>query len=182
MIPTPFTFEQQLTASDFEKIGRLSLRWSHIDQTIGNCLRVLLRLTPEEAVTIVFSLNSDTRLRHIRELNGITPLSAEAIHYFRELDAVMRGIQSVRNNVIHALLMWSDGEQHFHLRSKLRTYSKDQIFQTEELTNYAAHAVLNLRYALGKQDHGPDEVPPPLPERPEIPEFLRSLIQWPKSP
>src|SRR5450759_2479560 len=171
MIQTPFTFEKQLTPSDFEKIGRLSLRLSHIDHTIGNCLRVLLRLTPDEAVTMVFSLSSDSRLRCIRELNEINPLVAEANHFFRELDAVMKGIQSVRNNVVHAVLFWTDSAQQFHLRSKLRTYSKDQIFQTEELTNYAAHAVLNLRYVLGKQDHDPDEIPPPLPERPEIPEF-----------
>jgi hypothetical protein len=182
MIQTPFRFEKQFTSSDFEILGRLSLRWSHIDHTAGNCLRVLLRLNPDEAVTMVFSLSSESRLRRIKELIEIKPVSAEAVHFFRELDAVMKGIRSVRNNVIHAVLFWAGSTQQFHLRSKLRTYSKDQIFQAEELTNYAAHAVLNLRHALGKRDFDPDEIPPPLPERPEIPEFLRSLIRWPRDP
>lgn len=92
----------------------------------------------------------------------------------------MRGIQPVRNNVVHSILLWTDGGYTgFHLRSKGRTLTKEQVFATEELTNYAAIAVLNFRYALGEKEHA-DEVPPPLPARPNIPDFLQTSIQWPK--
>jgi hypothetical protein len=63
----------------------------------------------------------------------------------------------------------------FHLRSKKRTLTKAQIFSAEELTNYAAHAVYSLRYALGSKELSPGERYA-LPDRPEIPEFLRGLI------
>jgi hypothetical protein len=82
----------------------------------------------------------------------------------------MKGLQQVRNNVIHAVLFWNDSAQHFHLRSKSRTYTKEQIFEAEELTNYAGHAVLHLRYALRKDDYDLGEIPAPLPE--PAPEFL----------
>ena len=184
MIPSPFKYESRLPAEHYQKIGQLSLRWSHIDHTLGNSLRVMLRLTPEEAVPVVFSLASDLRYHRIRELKDLNPLSPAADFAFRELDAVMRGLQPVRNNVVHAILYWShsDGELALHLRSKNRTYTLDQIIETEELTNYAAIAVLNLRYRIQEDDHDPDEIPPPLPDRPAVPEFLRSSIQWPKNP
>jgi hypothetical protein len=56
--------------------------------------------------------------------------------------------------------------------------TKARIFQTEELTNYAAHAALVLRHSLDEKDSA--GAPPPLPERPDIPELLRSSIQFPK--
>lgn len=182
MIPTPFRFEDKLKPADFQKIGQLSLRWSHIDHTVGNCLRVMLHLTPEEAVTMVFSLSAEQRRQRIREMASIKPLPPKAAHAFGELDAVMKGIQPFRNNVIHAILLWTDDGSSiaFHLRSKLRTVTKEQAFETEELTNYAAIAVLNFRFALGEKQYNPDEVPPPLPDRPDIPEFLRPSIRWPR--
>jgi hypothetical protein len=87
----------------------------------------------------------------------------------------MKGIQFVRNNVIHAIVLDDLDEGHvFHLRSKRRSLTKAEIFSAEELTNYAAHAAISLRYALGLKD-----VPGarrPLPDRPDIPKFLRELI------
>lgn len=182
MIPTPFIFESKLTPADFQKIGELSLRWSHIDHTVGNCLRVMLRIAPQEAVPMIFGLSLEQRMHRIRDLKAINPMPAKAETAFTELDIVLKGLQAVRNNVIHAILYWRDTDTAFHLRSKLRTFTKEQVFETEELTNYAAIAVLNLRYELGHKQHYPDEIPPPLPGRPDIPEFLRSLIQWPKPP
>jgi hypothetical protein len=49
MIPSPFWFEGKLTPEDYQKLGKLSLRWSHIDHLIANCLKKLLRLTDDEA-------------------------------------------------------------------------------------------------------------------------------------
>ncbi len=39
ILPSPFRFEAKLSAEAFEKLGRLSLRWSHIDHMIANCLK-----------------------------------------------------------------------------------------------------------------------------------------------
>jgi hypothetical protein len=42
MIQSPFRYEANLTSADFEKLGRLSLRWSHTEHVIANCLKVML--------------------------------------------------------------------------------------------------------------------------------------------
>jgi hypothetical protein len=176
MIPSPFRLEQKFNCDDFEKIGRLSLRWSHIDHMIGNCLKIMLRLSDDEANIVVFPLSTELRLTRIRELNKLTPFPTEAAtRAFKELDLVMKGIQAVRNNVVHAVVM---GPGKFELRSKKkRSYSKDEIFSVEELTNYAALAVLILRHELGEID--PEYDPPSLPQRPQVPKFLQSLIHAP---
>jgi hypothetical protein len=44
MIPTPFRYEANVTPEDFQKIGQLSLRWSHTEHIIANCLKVMLAL------------------------------------------------------------------------------------------------------------------------------------------
>lgn len=177
MIPTPFMFEANLSDEDFQKIGRLSLRWSHIEHVAGNCLKTMLRLTYQEATVVVFPMSLEQRVNRMTELSEITPLPEEARFPFSEFKILFKGIQYIRNNVIHAIV-GGDGWDHFHLRSKNRTLSKAEIFGSEEITNYTAHVVITLRYALGPKE-GPWR-PPALPDRPEIPEFLRSVIQWPK--
>ncbi|OWK18281.1 hypothetical protein AJ88_03535 [Mesorhizobium amorphae CCBAU 01583] len=57
-----------------------------------------------------------------------------------------------------------------------------EVFSTEDLTTYGLIAASNLRYTVGPKDHDPDENPPPLPERPEVPEFLRPSLRWPEKP
>jgi hypothetical protein len=176
MLDSPFTFEDELTADDYQRIGRLALKWSHIDHIIGNCLKVMLGQTDEQAVVTVFSLGARQRLNQIKELAALKPLNPDAQIAFDELRAVMAGLQFVRNGVVHAIIVSDDREGHvFHLRSKKRNLTKSEVFATEEITNYAAHAVLSLRYALGLKGADP-AARHPLPERPEIPEFLRELI------
>lgn len=177
MIPTPFWFEQELTPDDFQKLGQLSLRWSHTDHIIGNCLKVLLRLTDEEAISVVFPLRAERRLVLLKELGKDKSLPADADRALRELWCIMPALQSIRNNVAHAVVYKSLGDEPtFHSRSKQRSYSRKQIFETEELTNYAAHAALVLRYALGEK--GPEGAPGPLPARPPIPKFLDGIREW----
>jgi len=175
MLETPFIFQNQLTPFDFQRLGELSLRWSHIEHIIGNCLRVMLRLSPEEAIVAVFPLGLEQRLKLIRKLKKLSSLNQEALDALAQLEHVMPGIQFVRNSVAHAILIrGDDGDQVFHLRSKKRSLTKDEIFSSEELTNYAAHAALSLRYALGMKGH--EGARHPLPEKPAIPEFLREMI------
>jgi len=61
--------------------------------------------------------------------------------------------------------------------SKKRSFTKHEIFSVVELTNYAAHCTLALRYAIGfKADTHSYE----LPARPEIPNFLQHMIHFPE--
>ncbi len=179
MISIPYRLEPELTPTEFQKIGQLAIRWSHIDQVIGHCLKAVLRLTGDEAIIIIFPLGTDARLNKISELNDVTPLNDTAQRALNELTPIMKGVQYVRNNVIHAFVSEDPVEGHtFHLQSKGRTLTKTQIFSVEEITNYAGHLALGLRYAVGFD--GSPALEYAWADRPEIPEFLRSLIQFPK--
>ena len=151
MLDSPFTFEERLSPEDYQKIGLLALRRSQIEHIIGNCLRVALRVTDAEAIPIIFSLTVDRRLKNLADLDKIKPFNPEAKEAFSELSAVMKGIQAVRNTAVHAVIDAEDDfrETRFHLRSRGRSITKEDVFATEEITNYAAHAALSLRFALG---------------------------------
>jgi hypothetical protein len=159
MLTSPFRFDGELSAKEFERLGRLSLRWSHIDHMIANCLKIILRLDEDQARIMIFPLTADARLQRIEALTKLNPLpSDKATRAFEELRAVMKGIQAIRNNVVHAVLI--EGE--FIMRSKGRTFTKEQIFETEELTNYAGILALTLRHELGERDplyNPPDPCP-----------------------
>ena len=175
----PFRYEEWLTPAEFQKLGELFLRWSHIEHIIGNCLRAVLRLDGEQAVVMIFPLPLERRLDKIRELAEINPLPTDADAAFYELNYAMKCINYVRNSVVHAVMV-DDPDQGlmFHLHSKKRLIAKEHVFAIEELTNYAAHAALSLRHALGLK--GSPAVQHPLPDRPEIPEFLR--LKFPAPP
>jgi hypothetical protein len=179
MIPIPWRLEPNLTPEDFQKIGQLAVRWSHTDHLIGNCLKTILRLSDDEAMVIVFPMNTEARLNRITELNDVNPLNEHAQDALNELKPIMKGIQFVRNNVIHAFVSEDTKGGHlFHLTSKDRTLTKAEIFSAEDITNYAGHLALALRLALGIA--GASGHSYAWPDRPEIPNFLRSVIQFPK--
>ena len=172
MIPSPFWFESKLTDEDYQKLGKFSLRWSHIDHLIANCLKKMLCLSDDEARIVVFPLNAATRLQRIRELQKLNSLPTPAAqHAFDELVKMMDLLRPVRNNVIHAVIMYTDGAPIFELRSHGRQLTKEEVFATEELTNYAAQAAWVLRHELGDRD--PNRAPDALPTRPPIPDFLK---------
>jgi len=155
-----------------QKINNMS-RYELLNELRGHLHSGAFLLSDDEAVAIVFPLSMDQRLLKMKEIAAINPLNADAAHALAELQIVMKGIQYVRNNVVHAIIVTDQAGNHtFHLRSKRRSLTMEQIFSVEELTNYAGHAVLSLRYALGHKQLAPYERHP-LPDRPEIPEFLR---------
>jgi len=175
MLEPPFRFDSELSPKDFQKIGQLSIRWSHIEFIIGHCLRKLLRLSHEEAAIAVFPLSFDQRIEKIGAISKIRPLRPEAERAYRELVWVKPYIQLVRNNVLHAFVdIGEDGGHTFFNRATGRKLTKADIFSIEEITNYAAHAALSLRYAIGLN------VDPtlrhPLPDRPALPAFLSGGI------
>src|SRR5262245_22262605 len=172
MIAVPYKFEPDLSAEEFMKLGQLSIRWSHIEYVLGMCLKRMLRLTDDEAIIVVFPLSLDQRLTRIRQLAKSTPVGELALGPINELKLIMPAIQYVRNNVIHAFA--AEGE--FRLHSKQRTLTKAEVFSAEELTNYAAHVTVALRYALGFEfdTEGHSYT---LPDRPEIPSFCCQISQ-----
>lgn len=129
---------------------------------------------------MVFSLSADQRAERIKQLSEISPLPEYAAEAFEELRPVLKGIQYVRNNVVHSIVGQDDSDGHvFHLRSKKRSLTKAQVFSTEELINYAGHLVLALRYGLGFKDGSPP-TQYEYPERPQIPDFLKQIIHFKK--
>src|SRR5258705_8322039 len=103
MIRSPYRFESKISDQDLAKLGILTLRWSHTEHVLANCLRIMLRLTQREARAIVFPLNLENRINRISEIAEITPLPPHASAAFEELKPIMKGIQFVRNNVIHSI-------------------------------------------------------------------------------
>ena len=172
MIETPFRFEAQFSDQEFQKIGRLSLRWSMIEHIIGNYLRIMQNLSLEEAVARISPLPLQNRLDQMKKLAKKKPLVPEAKAVFDELMPIMNGIRELRNHVAHAIIV--EGE--LHSRRKQLSLALAEVFSAEELTNYAARLVETLRHALGSKDYEPGTEPGPLPPRPEVPEFLRRFI------
>jgi hypothetical protein len=65
-----------------------------------------------------------------------------------ELHMMMTLLRPVRNNVIHAVIMYAEGGAPiFELHG--RQLTKEEVFATEEPTNYAARAAWVLRHELG---------------------------------
>jgi hypothetical protein len=92
---------------------------------------------------------------------------------------MMKGLQAVRNAVAHAVIMNHAGaDPVFELRSHRRRFTKAEVFECEELTNYVAHAALILRHELGDKD--PAGAPSQLPDAPPIPICLQKLIKRPR--
>jgi hypothetical protein len=82
MIESPFRYEKTFTARDYEILGKLSLRWSHIDHVLANCLKRLLRLNDDEAQAIIFQITADTRFDHILKLEELKPLRKRKAAHF----------------------------------------------------------------------------------------------------
>jgi hypothetical protein len=170
MISTPWTFESNLAQEDFQKIGELTLRWSLIDHYLGHCLQILLRLSDEEAAAFdVFRPSAQRKLELITKL-AKTPnnLSKVSQAYLDELKPLINALTYVRNNVIHAVPGSGSPNFTFHLRSKQNDLTKEEVFSTEEITNYTSHLVIALVASL----QGAATVVP-VSDKPEMPAFLR---------
>src|SRR4051812_17251314 len=85
MILTPYRFEESFSPEELQKFGQLALRWSHIEHTIANCLRVLLRFDPKQASVMIYPLSLDTRMSRISEHIKLIPLEADQRALFEEL-------------------------------------------------------------------------------------------------
>ena len=140
---------------------------------IANCLKLQLGLDEDQARLMIFPLSTELRLQRMNELAKLKALpSGKAANVFQELRAVMKGIRAIRTNAVHAVSI----EGGFTLRSKKdRAFTKEEIFECEELTNYAGILALTLRHELNEPDPAFDP-PDPFPARPSIPEFLKSYM------
>ena len=170
---SPFQYEKWLSPTEFQKLGELTLKWSHLDHIIGNCLAAMLRLSAKRVVIMVFPLTTHDRLEKIKALAKTKRLNEDAVAALNALNGVMNYILQVRRNIIHAIMIEDDQDGPvFHLRSKKRTLTKEQAFSIEELTNYAAHAAFSLLHAVSPRGHRVR--PHPLPDKPDVPDFLTS--------
>jgi hypothetical protein len=170
MIPIPWNFEPNLTDAEFQTIGRFACRWAMIDNTLANCLRAILKMEPEEATVMIFPLTQDIRMQRIEALSKLHIMNQDQIALFLELKPLIRAMQFLRTTVLHGIADSQTGD--FLLRSKLRRVGKDELFQCEDLINYAAHVTLAFRFALGDAGKAWPPVPYALPDRPPIPDFL----------
>jgi hypothetical protein len=173
MIHTPYRFESSFSPEEFQRFGQFAVRWSHIEHTIANCLRVMLNFDPKQASVMIYPLSLDTRMARIGERIKLIPLQPEQMVLFEELKPLIRAMQYLRNTVFHGTLvdLFSSDEPFWHLRSKDRTVTKSQLFGCEELVNYTCHITEAFRLSLGGK--GDDrEQPYTLPDRPLIPDFL----------
>jgi hypothetical protein len=173
MIATPYMFEARLSAEEFQRIGQFACRWALIEHTIGNCLRRLLDLEPKPARVMIFPLSLDLRMTRIGELIKDNPLNDFQMMLFQELKPLIRAMQYLRTSTLHGIVvdLGGDAEPYFHLRSKNRDVTKQQLFGCEDLINYTAHVTLAFRLTLGEK-HDPWARTYALPDRPPIPEFL----------
>src|SRR5205807_9450126 len=71
MIQTPYKFEAKFSDKELQKLGQFALRWSHIEHTVANCLRVLLGMQPKPATIMVFPLSLHDRMDRIGKLDKI---------------------------------------------------------------------------------------------------------------
>jgi hypothetical protein len=173
MIPTPYAFEANFTPEEFQKIGQFASRWAHVEHMAANCLRRLLDLSPKHATFLIFPLNLDQRMTKIADILKQRPLSSHQMALHGELKPLIRGMQYIRNVVLHGVvidLFPKDGP-FFHLRSRDRKITKAQLFSCEDVINYAAHVMLAFRLSLG-EEHDPAGKSYALPDRPPIPDFL----------
>jgi hypothetical protein len=167
-------WEFVLTDDEMKKVGELMLTWSHTEQVVAYCLKTARGLSEEEAMREVYPLKMD---RRIHELTKLRPkMNADAQAALDAFKDVWKYLQGIRNCVAHGILIndTKDGTL-FHLRSKLRTFKKDDVFACEELTLYSANVVMSLRYALGVG--GSEHHRRPLPVGvPRIPSALKAYI------
>ena len=154
MIPTPYRFEPEFSDQDFAKIGQLTLRWSLMDHTIGNCLRRLLDMSPKTATVLIFPLSLDHRMSHIGRFAELQPLEPMPQALFAELKPLVKAMQYIRNNAVHGIVIdvGAGEEPYFELRSKNRKITKAQLFACEDLINYTAHVVQAFRFSLGEKE------------------------------
>src|SRR5690349_9898437 len=140
MIPSPYRFETKFSDQELQTLGRFALRWSTIEHTIANCLRVMLRMEPKPATVMVFPLSLYDRMDRIGKIDKMQPMSAESKALFLELKPPVFAMQYIRNAAIHGVLVdFLADEPFWHLRSKDRAVSKSELFSCEELINYTAH-------------------------------------------
>ena len=180
MIESPTSYQNNLTDADYQMIGTLAVSWATTEHVIGNCLKTMMRLTDDEAQITLFPLGLERRISHMQELAKMPEAKwhREVLDDLAELALVMRALNFVRNNVLHAICINdAQGETSFHLRSKNRTLPKEQVLSVQELTNYAARVALDLRHELGFKKLGVYGFgAEPLPDRPPIPDFLKSFF------
>jgi hypothetical protein len=145
-----------------------------MEHAIGNCLRVMLNMEPEQATVMIFPMSLDMRMTKIDQLAKLHILNEQQLALLAELKPLVRAMQYLRNTTLHGVVMsFGDADKtYFQLRSKNRNLKRSELLSCEALINYAAHVTLAFRYSLGEKDYPAHTYA--LPHRPAVPDFLPS--------
>src|SRR5437879_4166357 len=122
-------FEFSLSDPELKTLGVLFLTWSHTEHLIGDCLKGLLGLSSEDAIKQVHDISFNDRMIKLRGLKD--KMNDDAKAAFELFDSSFEYLQALRNLVAHCILIDSDEGTLFHVRSKDRTLSKTDIFESE---------------------------------------------------
>jgi len=165
-------FHYGLTPEELAKLGELALTWSHTEHLIGTCTKSVLGLTEEQADILIYPLSADRRMQLLKQHSGRVSPELQAL--IKELQTVMKAISIARNTAVHAIIIDNWEVPKFRLHSKDRVLTKEDILQSDALSNYATLLALHIRFKLdpAKLDGGTLKLPP-LPTRPEIPKTLQ---------
>ncbi len=103
-------------------------------------------------------------------------MNGAAQEALEEFALFLPALQIIRNSGVHGVIIDDTKEGPlFHLRSKDRTFTKDELFECEEFTNYCARVAYGIRYALFSPIDS--DLRSTLLGRPEIPKVLAGYIQ-----
>ena len=134
---------------------------------LAHGLGVMLNLDAEQATALTFPMPLDRKIAWIgtlvegRAFDTIKPIVSE-------LKAVINKVQSMRNTVIHGILLAPTDERDdvaFYLRSKERIIPAKDVWDAEEVTNYACHVAAHFCWSLA-EPHNAAKLFAALPDRP----------------
>lgn len=172
----PGTFYIDMTAAQNAALGRMMLRWGQIDHLVANCILRLRGRPRKRQKEDIDGCTAGQRVRILADLMKTSPVTPEARKAFDAFLPIWRGLIGVRNHVAHGVTFWEpDGTADTKLQHRGRDEPIEKILAAESITNFAAHAVLSFRFALGLE--ADPDIRHPLPRRPAIPPIVKTYMK-----
>ena len=172
----PGAFQTDLKQSQNAALGRLILRWGQIDHVVANCILELSGRRRGRKRDKIDVLTAGQKIPILEGLRNTPRMSVEAVLAFDAFMPLWKGLIGVRNHVAHGVVAWDpDGRATTKLLYRERAVAIKDILAAEAITNFAAHAVLALRLAIGVSDD--PEARHRLPPRPALPAIVRSYMK-----
>jgi hypothetical protein len=165
---TPHFIYHGLSRDELARLGELTLTWSNMDHSIGQAVRLILKLTDEQFVAFVGPLATDRRMQLLKKYSSNLPDELRSM--IDELNLVIKPTLIARNTYVHAVVVDGWNIPKFKLMSKDRVLTKEDLLGSEPISNYAGLLALHIEIKLEKKFD--ISLLPPLPSRPYIPPAL----------